>query len=149
MTDESIPRRAAYYSRRFFRSIKPLLEAHKIDGDGAASDAESLAADTQHLTEIFTIALRVKIRLLLTTGLYQCFCPAPGTTFDEVSMQAWPEESSAGQIEGDTKRVAVAVFPGLAQIAVDHQTFTYNRFVSGDTTPGVSRWLSRALVVAR
>ena len=133
--DELIPRRARHHSRCFFHSIKPLLEAHEIREAETPQEAATWAAETQKVTELFTAALRIKVRLLLTTDLFQCSFPAPGTAFDEHSMKRWNDEHSPQRNGGAGEEVAIAMFPALFRYEVNCEAFSYNRFVSGKTAP--------------
>ena len=158
MKNDIIPHRARCFSRRFLSSIKPLLEAHETNEPGVSQDSVSWATETQNLTDIFTAALRIKARLLLTTDLYQCFWPAPGTIFDGHSMASWDadhsiarwdDEHSPQQRGESDRKVALTVFPGLFRYDVNHRVFSYNRFVSRETEPEAGRrlLLSQAIVV--
>jgi len=123
----------------------PLLEMHR---DLNADIADEWLQVGHQLTEIFKIALYVKVRLLLSTDIYECAIHVPGTPFDNNSMKNMIEGVVHGTKNEPDAVVGITMLPGLIRYASGEEGFNYNRFLIGNKAPkGVSADILRKATV--
>ena len=130
-----IPRRARYLAQRFLDSILPLLEAHRDLDDRYADLVVEWREEYKLLTEIFKLALWTKVRLLLSTDLYRCVLPIPGTAYDRCIMKRGLDGHDDDHQSESGGAVSVTTFPCLLRYTAKKRSFNYNRFLTGKRSP--------------
>lgn len=135
INDFVIPKRAQFLARRVLKCILPFIEEHRKLGEQyVVSDADWSEVNV-HVVEIFKLALLVKIRLLLSTDLYNCTFDLPGTTFEDDSMEMAPEADLSSLTSGMSGLVSVTILPSLTRCIAGRRRFSYNRFVVAKRFP--------------
>jgi hypothetical protein len=137
MDDFAIPTKAGHLATRLIRLLRPFLSMQTIPGGNPASVDRDWLQEKALLSSVFQLALRVAVRLLVSTSLYRCILPVAGVS---VNRSMTVDLDNPYSRSDSRPVVAVTLVPGLQSCAADQRDLSFKRFVTVSEAPENMSW---------